>query len=76
MIIGEPVVHESKCQQNLIDREVNEATLGDVVPAFLKWSEIAITFDRKDHFDHIPQPVLHSTESYSDFRPFSSGRST
>ena len=31
------------------------ATLGDIVPAFLKWSKAAITFDRKDHLDHIPQ---------------------
>jgi hypothetical protein len=38
-----------------MDREVNEATLGDAVLALLKWSEIAITFDRKDHSDNIPQ---------------------
>ena len=55
MIIGGPAAHESKRRQKLTDREVNEATLGDAVPAFLKWSETAITFDRKDHPDHIPQ---------------------
>ena len=54
MIIGGPATHKSKCQQKLMDREVNEATLGDAILAFLKWSEIAITFDRKDHSDHIP----------------------
>jgi hypothetical protein len=32
------------------------ATLGEAVLAFLKWSESTITFDRKDHPDHIPQP--------------------
>ena len=76
MIIGGPAAHESKCRQKLMDREVNETTLGDAIPAFLKWSATAITFDRKDHIDHIPQSVLRSTESYLDFRPFPSGRST
>jgi hypothetical protein len=54
MIIGGPAAHESKRRQKLMDREVNEATLGDAVLAFLKWSKTAITFDRKDHSDHIP----------------------
>ena len=54
MIIGGLVAHESKRWQKLTDREVNEATLGNVVLAFLKWSETAITFDRKGHSDHIP----------------------
>ena len=56
MIIGGPAAHESKRRQKLTDKEVNEATLGDAVLAFLKWSETTITFDRKDHSDHIPQP--------------------
>ena len=76
MIIGGPAAHESKRRQKLTDKEVNEATLGDAVLAFLKWSETTITFDRKDHSDHIPQPVLCSMESYPDFRPFPLGRST
>ena len=63
MIIGGLVTYESKCRQKLMDREVNMATLGDAVSTFLKWSETAITFDRKDHSDHIPQLVLCSTES-------------
>ena len=54
MIIGGSAVHESKHQQKLMDREVNAVTLGDVVPTFLKWSETTITFDRKDHPNHIP----------------------
>ena len=55
MIIGGPVAQKSKCWQKLMDREVNAATLGDAVLGFLKWSKTAITFDRKDHLDHIPQ---------------------
>ena len=56
MIFGVPMVYESKRQQKLMAREVNAAALGEAVLAFLKWSETAITFDRKDHPDHIPQP--------------------
>jgi len=36
-------------------REVNATALGEATPTFLKWSKTAITFDRKDHPDHIPQ---------------------
>ena len=36
-------------------RVVNTAALGEAVPAFLKWSETVITFDRKDLHDHVPQ---------------------
>jgi hypothetical protein len=39
-----------------MSREVNAAALSEAVPNFLKWSETPITFDRKDHPDHIPQP--------------------
>jgi hypothetical protein len=27
-----------------------------VKPSYLKWSEVPITFDRKNHPDHVPQP--------------------
>ena len=54
IIIGGPATHESKRRQKLMNREVNAATLGDAIPAFLKWPETAITFDRKDHSNHIP----------------------
>jgi len=54
MIIGGLAVHESKRWQKLMGRKVNVATLDTTVPAFLKWSKTAITFDRKDHPDHIP----------------------
>ena len=32
------------------------AALGETILAFLKWSEVMITFNRNDHPDHIPQP--------------------
>jgi len=35
-------------------REINVAALGKAAPAFLKWSEIVITFCIKDHPNHIP----------------------
>jgi hypothetical protein len=57
MIFGEPAACESRRRQKLMTREVNAATsLGKGVLGFLKWSETTITFDRKDHPDHIPQP--------------------
>jgi hypothetical protein len=56
MIFDGPVAYKSKRQQKLATREVNAAALGEAVSAFLKWLEIMITFDRKDHPDHIPQP--------------------
>ena len=54
MIIGGPAAHKSKRWQKLMDREVNEVMLGDAISAFLKWSKTMITFDRKDHSNHIP----------------------
>ena len=56
MTFGRPMAYESKRQQKLMAREVNVATLGEAVLAFLKWSETMITFDQKDHPNHIPQP--------------------
>jgi len=56
MIFGGPMAYESKCWQKLTAREVNVAALGEAVLAFLKWSEVMITFNWKDHPDHIPQP--------------------
>ena len=55
MIFGGLATYDSKRRQKLIAREVNAVALGEAVPTFLKWSEIVITFDRKDHPDHIPQ---------------------
>ena len=55
MIFGGPMAYESRCQQKLTPREVSVAPLGEAILAFLKWSKTMITFDRKDHPDHIPQ---------------------
>jgi hypothetical protein len=55
MIFSGLAAYESKRRQKLTDREVNMAALGEAIPAFLKWSETTITFDRKDHLGHIPQ---------------------
>ena len=55
MIFGRPMAYESICRQKLIAREVNAVALGKALPIYLKWSEVTITFDRKDHPDHIPQ---------------------
>jgi hypothetical protein len=31
------------------------AALGEAIPAFLKWLKTMLTFDRKDHPDHVLQ---------------------
>jgi hypothetical protein len=31
------------------------AALGEAIPAFLKWLKTTLTFDRKDHPDHVLQ---------------------
>jgi hypothetical protein len=54
MIFSGPVAYESKHWQKLMAREVNAVALGEAVSAFLKWPKTSITFDRKDHPDHIP----------------------
>ena len=70
MIFGGPVLYESKRRQKLTDREVNAAALSEAILAYLKWSETMITFDRKDHPDHILQlgcfllvvdPIINNT---------------
>jgi hypothetical protein len=54
MIFGGSPARPSTRREKLIQREVLNA---DVVKlSYLKWSEVPITFDRKDHPDHVPQP--------------------
>jgi hypothetical protein len=43
----------SRRHENLIRREV--FNVDAVKPSYLKWLEVPITFDRKDHPDHVPQ---------------------
>jgi hypothetical protein len=54
MIFGGPEAHASKRQVKLFERKVYAVT--PAVPEFLRWSDTAITFDRNDHPDYVPQP--------------------
>jgi hypothetical protein len=54
MIFGSPVTYESRRQHKLERREVYIAK--PAMPTFLNWSRSAITFDRDDYSDRIPQP--------------------
>jgi hypothetical protein len=53
MIFGGSPARPSRRHEKLIQREVLNADV--VKPSYLKWSEVLITFDRKDHPDHVPQ---------------------
>jgi LmbE family N-acetylglucosaminyl deacetylase len=65
MIFGGLMAYESRCRQKLIAREVNTAALDEAISTFLKWSETVITFNRKDHPDHIPQSSLTQSSARS-----------
>jgi hypothetical protein len=54
MIFGGSPARRSRRREKLIRREVFNADVAK--PSYLKWSEVPITFDRKDHPDHVPQP--------------------
>jgi hypothetical protein len=54
MIFGGSPARSSRRREKLIRREVMNADV--VKPSYLKWSEVPITFDRKDHPDNVPQP--------------------
>jgi hypothetical protein len=54
MIFGGSPGRPSRRCEKLIRREVMSADVAK--PSYLKWSEVLITFDRKDHPDTIPQP--------------------
>ena len=54
MIFGGSMAYDSKRHQKIARREVY--TAGPATPAFLRWSESAITFDRADHPDAVPHP--------------------
>jgi hypothetical protein len=54
MIFGGSPARPSRQREKLIRREVLNADV--VKPSYLKRSEVPITFDRKDHPDHMPQP--------------------
>jgi hypothetical protein len=54
MIFGGSLARPSRRREKLIRREVMNADV--MTPSYLKWSEVPITFDRKDHPDTVPQP--------------------
>jgi hypothetical protein len=53
MIFGGSSARPSRRRKKLIRREVMNTDVAK--PSYLKWSEVPITFDRKDHSDTIPQ---------------------
>jgi hypothetical protein len=53
MIFGEPTAYDSMRQRKLEHQEIYAAKPATL--AFLDWSESAITFDRDDHPDCVPQ---------------------
>jgi hypothetical protein len=53
MIFGGSLARPSRCRQKLIRREVFNAESSPL--SYLKWSEVPITFDRKDHPDRAPK---------------------
>jgi hypothetical protein len=54
MIFGGSPVRLSRRREKIIWREVMHADVA--TPSYLKWSEVPITFDHKDHPDKVPQP--------------------
>jgi hypothetical protein len=57
-IYGGPNSNKSRRKQKLTAWEV--MTVSPVTPKYLKWSEVPITFDRRDHPDFIPKPGRYS----------------
>ena len=53
MIFGGPEAYGDKCRLKMASCEVH--TTDPVIPSYLRWSEVPITFDRHDH----PKKVLH-----------------
>jgi hypothetical protein len=54
MIFGRSPVRPSRCEREAHTTKVFNADT--VKPSYLKWSKVPITFDRKDHLNHVPQP--------------------
>jgi hypothetical protein len=54
VIFGGSPARPSRRREKLIRREVFNTDT--VKSSYLKWSEVPITFDRKDHPNHVPQP--------------------
>ena len=54
MIFGGSEAYDSKRRQKIARREVYATE--PATPAFLRWSESTITFDRTDHSESVPHP--------------------
>jgi hypothetical protein len=54
MIFGGSPARPSRRREKLIRREVLNADIARL--SYLKWLEVLITFNRKDHLDNVPQP--------------------
>jgi hypothetical protein len=54
MIFGASPARPSRRREKLIQREVLNTDIAK--PSYLKWSEVMITFNHKDHPDNMPQP--------------------
>jgi hypothetical protein len=54
MIFGGSPMRPSRRREKLIQREVMNADVAK--PSYLEWSEVPITFNRKNHSDTVPQP--------------------
>jgi hypothetical protein len=54
IIFGGSPARPSRRHEKLIRREVMNADVAK--PSYLKWPEVLITFNRKDHPDNVPQP--------------------
>jgi hypothetical protein len=54
MIFGGSPARPSRWREKLIRREVINVDVAK--PFYLKWSEVPITFDRKEHPDNVPHP--------------------
>jgi hypothetical protein len=57
MIYGGPSTRLSVRQRKRERREV--FSVQPATPLFLDWSEVAITFDRDDHPDYVPNPGVY-----------------
>jgi hypothetical protein len=64
MIFGGSLARPSRRREKLIRREVLNADVAK--PSYLKWSEVPITFDSKDHPDNVPQPGSYPLEVLMD----------
>jgi hypothetical protein len=64
MIFGGSPARPSRRREKVIQREVMNADV--VTPSYIKWSEVPITFDHKDHPDTVPHPGSPPVQIHKD----------